>query len=105
MTLTVDLEKSLIICPNDVDTESISFGALGVVGATATLVITRNSNSHHIPAHSAKVCILLVAIDQMKSLYTFSYQIVSTLRSKHITRHMHKLPDALGRPLSCHSQL
>lgn len=66
-----------------------------MVGSPAALIIARNSNTDHIAADCANVCVFLAAVDQVHPLHPLSREVVGALRTKHIARHVHVLPHPL----------
>jgi hypothetical protein len=101
VAFAVDFEERLVVGPDDVDAESVAFGALGVEGSAAAIVVAGDSDAHHVAAHCADVGVLLAAVDQVHPLHPLTRQVVSALRPEHIAGYVDELP----QPLSLHPVL
>jgi hypothetical protein len=95
VAFAVDFEEGLVVGADDVDAEAVAFGALGVVGSTAALIIAGDGDAHHVAADCTDVGALLAAVDEVHALHPLARQVVRALRPQYVAGHMHELPHAL----------
>lgn len=95
VAFTINFEEGLIVSPDNVDTESITFGTFWMVRSAATLIVTGDCDANHIATNCTDICVFLAAVYEVKPFNFPRHQVVCALRTQHIARYVHELPHPL----------
>jgi hypothetical protein len=84
MAFAINFEEGFIVSSNNVDAETIAFGAFWMIRPAAALIVAGDCDTNHVSTNCTDIGVFLAAVYEVKTLDLPCYQAVRALRTQHI---------------------